>query len=87
MDEYKKHLEAGGKHVIHPDGRKNNFAFNTDFGEWDKNYTIDDLKYAISEFKRILKPGGSCIIFFDLWKIETLSNLLEEVNFSKLRFI
>ena len=25
--------------------------------------------------------------FFDLWKIETLSNLLEEVNFSKLRFI
>ena len=87
MDEYKKHLKAGGKHVIHPDGRKNNLAFNTDFGEWDKNYTIDDLKYAISEFKRILKPGGSCIIFFDLWKMETLSNLLKEVKFSKLRFI
>ena len=32
-----------------------------------------------------LKKGGTCIIFFDIWKIETLTNLLSK--FSKHRFI
>ena len=61
------------------------FATATDFGQWDKDYTIDDLQLAIDEFYRILRPGGSCIIFFDLWKIETLSKLLSK--FSKHRLI
>ena len=69
MDEYKKHLDAGGEHVLHPDGSKNSLALTTDFGEWDNSYTIDDLEKAVNEFYRILRPGGSCIIFFDLWKI------------------
>ena len=61
------------------------FATATDYGQWDKDYTIDDLDKSIKEFYRILKPGGSCIIFFDIWKIETLTNLLSK--FSKHRFI
>ena len=61
------------------------FATATDFGQWDKDYTIDDLQLAIDEFYRILRPGGSCIIFFDLWKIETLRNALSK--FSKHRLI
>ena len=61
------------------------FATATDFGQWDKEYTIDDLQLAIDEFYRILRPGGSCIIFFDLWKIETLRNALSK--FSKHRLI
>ena len=85
MDEYKKHLDAGGEHVKHPDGSKNSLALTTDFGEWDNSYTIDDLEKAINEFYRILRPGGSCIIFFDIWKIETLTKLLSK--FSKHRFI
>ena len=64
-------------------GRK--YATATDFGQWDKDYTIDDLQLAIDEFYRILRPGGSCIIFFDLWKIETLTNALSK--FSKHRLI
>ena len=64
-------------------GRK--YATATDYGQWDKNYTIDDLQLAIDEFYRILRPGGSCIIFFDLWKIETLTNALSK--FSKHRLI
>ena len=44
MDEYKKHLDAGGEHVLHPDGSKNSLALTTDFGEWDNSYTIDDLE-------------------------------------------
>ena len=61
------------------------FAIATDYGQWDKDYTIKELNLAIDEFYRILRPGGSCIIFFDIWKIETLANSLSK--FSKLRLI
>jgi len=77
-----KRLEDG-KEVEVDYGRR--FATATDFGQWDKDYTIDDLQLAIDEFYRILHPGGSCIIFFDLWKIETLRNALSK--FSKHRLI
>jgi site-specific DNA-methyltransferase (adenine-specific) len=73
--------DSGNSHEKY--GRK--FATATDFGQWDKDYTIDDLQLAIDEFYRILRPGGSCIIFFDLWKIETLRNALSK--FSKHRLI
>lgn len=82
MQSYKDSLEKGGK-VNEKFGTK--YAMSTDFGEWDKSYTIDDLEYTINEFYRILRPGGSCIIFFDIWKIETLADLLKK--FSKHRFI
>ena len=72
-----------GKEIEVDYGRS--FAVSTDYGQWDKDYTLDDLQLAIDEFYRILRPGGSCIIFFDMWKIETLSNKLSK--FSKLRFI
>ena len=78
-----KHLESGN--VDEKYGRK--YAIATDYGDWDKEYTIENLEYSIQEFKRILVPGGSCIIFFDLWKIETLANLLKKHNFTKLRLI
>jgi site-specific DNA-methyltransferase (adenine-specific) len=64
---------------------KRTFAYSTDYGDWDKNYTIEDLEKSIKEFYRILRPGGSCIIFFDMWKIQTLFKLLNK--FSKHRLI
>ena len=82
MQSYKNSLEKGGK-VDEKFGKK--YAITTEFGEWDNSYTIDDLEKAINEFYRILEPGGSCIIFFDIWKIETLFKLLSK--FSKHRFI
>lgn len=63
------------------------YAVRTNYGQWDSNYTLDDLCLATKHFHRILKPGGSCIIFFDLWKITDLKNCLEEVGFKQLRFI
>jgi DNA modification methylase len=36
-----------------------------DFGYWDKEIDLDQLFF---EFYRILKPGGTVIIFFDIWK-------------------
>lgn len=63
------------------------YAVKTNYGEWDSNYTLDDLCLAAKHFHRVLKPGGSCIIFFDLWKITDLKNCLEEAGFKQLRFI
>lgn len=37
-----------------------------DFGDWDKNEL--DLENLFSEFARVLKKGGSVIIFYDIWK-------------------
>ena len=82
MQSYKDDIESGGE-VNETYGKK--FAVASEFGEWDKNFTIGDLEKTINEYYRILRPGGSCIIFFDLWKIETLKNLLS--NFSKHRLI
>ena len=82
MQAYKDDLEKGGE-VDKKYGTK--YAITTEFGEWDSSYTIDDLEKTINEFYRILRPGGSCIIFFDLWKLETLRNLLSK--FTKHRFI
>ena len=36
-----------------------------DFGYWDKEIDLDQLFF---EFYRILRPGGTVIIFFDIWK-------------------
>ena len=82
MQAYKDDLEKGGE-VDKKYGTK--YAITTEFGDWDSSYTIENLEEVINEFYRILKPGGSCIIFFDLWKLETLTNLLSK--FSKHRFI
>jgi len=82
MQSYKDSLEKGGK-VNEKYGKK--FAVTSDFGQWDKDYSIEDLRLSINEFYRILRKGGSCIIFFDLWKLETLKKLLSK--FSKHRFV
>lgn len=82
MQSYRDSLENGGE-VNEKYGKK--FAVTTEFGEWDKDYTLDDLEKVINEFYRILRKGGSCIIFFDLWKMETLKGLLSK--FSKHRLI
>ena len=82
MQSYKDDIESGGE-VNETYGKK--LAVTSEFGEWDKNFTIEDLEKTINEYYRILRPGGSCIIFFDLWKIETLRNLLGK--FSKHRLI
>lgn len=66
-------------------GRK--YAIQTDYGKWDSAFTVDTLSTFVAEFYRVLKKGGSCIIFFDQWKLETLSKILIDVGFCKLRYI
>ncbi len=63
------------------------FAVKTDYGQWDKDFTIEELEQFIKIFYKKLKKGGTCIIFFDLWKITDLKNLLDKYKFKQIRFI
>jgi site-specific DNA-methyltransferase (adenine-specific) len=63
------------------------YCVKTQYGDWDENFTMDKLEQFISEYYRKLRKGGTLIIWFDLWKITDLKNLLEKYKFKQLRFI
>ena len=70
----------------------NKYAFKTDYGEWDKQFTVDKLQEFVKIFYKKLRKGGTCIIFFDLWKLETLKHFMEtaktqKTGFKQIRFI
>jgi len=64
------------------DNKKFN-KISIDFGEWDKEEVNFDLLF--SEYKRILKPGGTLIIFYDVWKCDILKELGEKWGFKQPR--
>jgi site-specific DNA-methyltransferase (adenine-specific) len=53
------------------------YAIATDYGSWDSEFTLETLDAVLQQFYRVLRPGGTCIIFFDLWKITNLKDLME----------
>jgi hypothetical protein len=63
------------------------YCNKTDYGEWDKDFTIDQLDLMIEQYYKKLKQGGTIIIWFDLWKITTLKEVLEKHKFKQIRFI
>jgi len=65
----------------------NTYSVKTDYGDWDKDFSLEILDKFIEKFYKKLRKGGSLIIFFDLWKITPLKDLLEKHKFSGLRMI
>lgn len=63
------------------------YCVKTDYGDWDSNFTMETLDLIIKEFYNKLKKGGTIIIFFDLWKITNLKELMEKYNFKQIRFL
>ena len=61
------------------------FRVSMDFGEWDQGFT--GLDEVIKEYYRILKPGGTLVCFYDLWKITTLKEYFEKAGFKQIRLI
>lgn len=61
------------------------FAVGMDFGEWDRS--LIDLDALCQRSYRVLRQGGTIIIFYDLWKITVLAEALTHANFKQLRFI
>lgn len=63
------------------------YGVKTDYGVWDNDFSIDQLDNFIKHYYRVLKKGGTLIIFFDLWKITILKEILEKYKFKQIRFI
>lgn len=61
--------------------RFNNISI--DFGDWDQ--VEIDIESLMIEFKRVLKPGGSMIIFYDIWKCSILKSIAEKLGFKQPR--
>lgn len=86
------------KKKITTDEKKNNYmkygsiygskySVQTDYGEWDKKFTMEILDTFIGEFYKKLRKGGTMIIFFDIWKISFLKQIMEKHKFKQIRFI
>ena len=63
------------------------YAVKTNYGKWDSEFTIEQLEVFMKHFYRVLRVGGTCIIFFDLWKITHLKEILENEKFKQIRLI
>lgn len=66
--------------------KSDNIKFNKisiDFGEWDKEEINFDLLFK--EYKRVLKPGGTLIIFYDIWKSNKIKEISEKHGFKQPR--
>lgn len=63
------------------------YCVKTDYGDWDSEFTMEILDQFISEYYKKLRKGGTLIMFFDLWKITELKDLLEKYKFKQIRFI
>ena len=87
-----------GKKKMHEETMKQNFmkfgtifgskySVQTEYGEWDTSFTMEKLDEFIGEYYKKLRKGGTMIIFFDIWKITPLKELMEKHKFKQIRFI
>ena len=63
------------------------YAVVTDYGDWDNDFTMEILEKFVTHYFRVLKNGGTLIIFFDIWKITPLKEIMEKAGFKQIRFI
>lgn len=63
------------------------YCVKTDYGEWDNDFTMEKMEEFIEQYYKKLRKGGTLIIFFDLWKITTLKDILEKYKFKQMRMI
>ena len=76
------HFNTGGCYNSEIKGSRRKVPV-TDFGDWDK--TKYDYEGMINQFYRLLKPHGSLIMFYDIWKMQSLKEMCENANFKQMR--
>ena len=59
------------------------FAVSMDFGEWD--HAPIDLDILSNSIYRVLRNGGTAIVWYDIWKLSHLSEALTRAGFKMLR--
>ena len=83
-----KHEEEAKQNYLKYGNRSGKkYGFKTDYGEWDKDFTIEKLSEFLKLYYKKLRKGGTCIIFFDIWKLETLKRLMEQIKKGKKNWI
>ena len=63
------------------------YSVKTDYGEWDREFSMDKLDEFVEMYYKKLRVGGTCIIWFDLWKISHLKEVMEKHKFKQIRMI
>ena len=63
------------------------YSLQTRYGDWDENFSLELLDMFIGEYYKKLKKGGTLIIFFDIWKITPLHQMLCSQRFKQIRYI
>ena len=61
------------------------FAVDMDFGDWD--HTEINLNELASLSYETIRPGGTAIIWYDLWKSSYLATAMIDCGFKQLRWI
>ena len=61
------------------------FAVSMDFGEWDHKEI--NLKAFSEASYRVLRQGGTAIVWYDVWKLGGLASAMSEAGFKMLRLI
>jgi site-specific DNA-methyltransferase (adenine-specific) len=54
-----------------------------DFGEWDKGEL--DWDFLFKEYNRVLRDGGTLIIFYDVWKSTEIKTMADKYKFKQPR--
>lgn len=59
------------------------YNISIDFGDWDK----EELNWVnlLEEYKRILKKGGTLIIFYDIWKLNDIKEIADNLKLKQPR--
>ncbi len=61
------------------------FAVSMDFGQWDhEQIDLDELACGLY---RVLRKGGTAIIWYDIWKLTPLRDAMDAAGFKMLRLI
>ena len=62
------------------------FAKPTNFGKWDEDFTMEILEEFIELYYKKLKPGGTCIVWFDIEKISYLIEMMKKNKLQQFRW-
>jgi len=63
------------------------YSVKTNYGEWDENFTMNEMEEFVKMYYKKLRDGGTCIIWFDLWKLGHLKEIMEKYKFKQIRMI
>jgi DNA modification methylase len=75
---FNKYSDDASKELITKYGK-----VSIDFGDWDKGEL--DWDFLFKEYNRVLRDGGTLIIFYDVWKSTEIKTMADKYKFKQPR--